>query len=121
MGSFSDELGEWWEKQVWSLCRYKHRAYMWRQFLPQYDAMNDATLGPGVKHESWHLQTLGMDPAYQRKGAATQLIETVYRKAAAQGQALVLECSEDFNVIGSLEDEYESMSSNGARLISTRP
>ncbi|KAF8917597.1 hypothetical protein CPB85DRAFT_1558730, partial [Mucidula mucida] len=52
MGSFSDELGEWWEKQ----------------FLPQYDAMNDATLGPGVKHESWHLQTLGMDPAYQRKG-----------------------------------------------------
>ncbi len=64
-----------------------------------------------------------MDPAYQRKGAATQLIETVYRKAAAQGQALVLvlECSEDFNVICGLEDEYESMSSNGARLISARP
>ncbi len=76
---------------------------MWRQFLPQYDAFNDATLGPGVKHESWHLQTLGVDPAYQRKGAATQLIEVVHRKAAAQGQALVLECEEEFNVSGILE------------------
>ncbi|KAF9008616.1 hypothetical protein BDZ89DRAFT_996828 [Hymenopellis radicata] len=98
MGSFSEELGEWWEKKVDSYSENKYRAYMRRQFLPQYDAFTDATLGPGTKHESWHLQTLGIDPAYQRKGAATQLIDVVYRKTAAQGQALVLECEEEFNI-----------------------
>ncbi|KAF9016940.1 hypothetical protein BDZ89DRAFT_1075188 [Hymenopellis radicata] len=82
MGSFPPELQEWWGKK----------------FLPQYDVLNDATLGPGVKHASWHLQTIGVDPAYQRKGAARQFIDTVHRKAAAQGETLVLECAKESNV-----------------------
>ncbi|KAF9008605.1 hypothetical protein BDZ89DRAFT_1078864 [Hymenopellis radicata] len=53
---------------------------------------------PGVKHASWHLQTIGVDPAYQRKGAARQFIDTVHRKAAAQGESLVTECAKEINV-----------------------
>ncbi|KAJ7614303.1 hypothetical protein DFH06DRAFT_1484389 [Mycena polygramma] len=64
MGSFSKDLVDWWHK-----------------FLHKYDIFLTTALGENTKHNSWHLQTLGVDPAYQRKGVATQLINTVAENA----------------------------------------
>jgi len=86
MASFNEELQTWW-----------HSA-----FLPKYDTFVTSVLGEGTKHNSWHLQTLAVDPAYQRKGAARLLVNTIVdkAKAAASGgtQALCVECSTEPNI-----------------------
>ncbi|KAK7013815.1 N-acetyltransferase domain-containing protein [Favolaschia claudopus] len=50
-------------------------------FLPAYDAFVDSVLGEGTKLGSWHLQLLGVDPAYHRQGVARLLLETVIKRA----------------------------------------
>ncbi|KAK7043383.1 N-acetyltransferase domain-containing protein [Favolaschia claudopus] len=52
-------------------------------FLPAYDAFVDSVLGKGTKLGAWHLQLLGVDPAYHRQGAARLLLETVIKRAHA--------------------------------------
>ncbi|KAJ6554280.1 hypothetical protein B0H19DRAFT_948696, partial [Mycena capillaripes] len=52
MASFDKELQAWWLAT----------------FLPKYDTFLTSVLGEGTKHASWHLQTLAVDPAYQRQG-----------------------------------------------------
>ncbi|KAJ6543328.1 hypothetical protein B0H10DRAFT_2389749 [Mycena sp. CBHHK59/15] len=54
MAAFNEDLQQWWHAD----------------FLPQYDAFVASTLGEGTKHNSWHLQTLGVAPEYQRKHVA---------------------------------------------------
>jgi GNAT superfamily N-acetyltransferase len=44
------------------------------------------------------LQTLGVDPEYQRKGAATLLINAMIAKAAHSGDNLCLETDTEVNV-----------------------
>ncbi|KAJ7493618.1 hypothetical protein FB451DRAFT_446349 [Mycena latifolia] len=82
MGSFDAELQGWW-----------HAA-----FLPQYDIFLTSVMGEGTKHNSWHLQTLAVDPAYQRKHAATLLVNTVIEKAALTNTPLCVECSTEPNI-----------------------
>ncbi|KAF7376940.1 N-acetyltransferase domain-containing protein [Mycena sanguinolenta] len=83
MASFNEELQHWWHTD----------------FLPRYDSVVASALGgDDVKHNSWHLQTLGVDPAYQRRGAARLLIETVAEKAKITKSFLCLECSTETNV-----------------------
>jgi ribosomal protein S18 acetylase RimI-like enzyme len=55
-------------------------------------------IGEGTKHASWHLQTLAVDPAYQRQGAAKSLVQTVVEKAAPTNTRLVVECATKTNV-----------------------
>jgi ribosomal protein S18 acetylase RimI-like enzyme len=68
------------------------------EFLPGYSRFTDTAFGPGKKHASWHLQTLGVHPDHQRRGAARQLVEEVAKKAASNGSTMVLECTVDINV-----------------------
>ncbi|KAJ7893039.1 hypothetical protein B0H13DRAFT_1719531, partial [Mycena leptocephala] len=75
MASFSEELQHWWSGA----------------FLPQYDSFLTSTLGAGTKHNSWHLQTLAVDPQYQRQGAATALVNSVAEKARPTGGMLCVE------------------------------
>ncbi|KAJ7667266.1 hypothetical protein B0H17DRAFT_950489, partial [Mycena rosella] len=82
MASFSPELRSWWLGT----------------FLSQYDQFVTSTLGEGKKHNSWHLQTLGVDPEYHRKGAARLLVDTIVRKAASTNTALCVECGTETNV-----------------------
>ncbi|KAJ7493674.1 hypothetical protein FB451DRAFT_1215096 [Mycena latifolia] len=82
MASFNEELQHWWHAV----------------FLPRYDSFVDSALGTGTKHNSWHLQTLGVDPQYQRKGAATLLVNTVVEKARISGAQLCVELEEDVNI-----------------------
>jgi ribosomal protein S18 acetylase RimI-like enzyme len=58
----------------------------------------NSALGAGTKHSSWHLQTLGVDPAYQRKGVATLLVNTIVEKARLSGEKLCVELENEVNV-----------------------
>ncbi|KAJ7092350.1 hypothetical protein B0H15DRAFT_947911 [Mycena belliarum] len=82
MASFSEELQHWWHAV----------------FLPKYDAFLGSVLGEGTKHNSWHLQTLAVDPQFQRKGAATLLIKEVVNKAQLSGAKLCLEVGTEVNI-----------------------
>ncbi|KAJ6460039.1 hypothetical protein C8R47DRAFT_1243106 [Mycena vitilis] len=66
MAAMSAKVQQWWVQE----------------FLPKYGVFVESTLGPGVKHASWHLQTLGIHPEYRRQGAATLLVRTIAEKAA---------------------------------------
>ncbi|KAJ7862702.1 hypothetical protein B0H13DRAFT_1638543 [Mycena leptocephala] len=61
MATFNANLQKWWGEV----------------FLPKY---GNSALGTGVKHNSWHLQTLGVDPEYQQQGAATLLVNAIVEK-----------------------------------------
>ncbi|KAJ7160004.1 hypothetical protein C8R43DRAFT_994084 [Mycena crocata] len=82
MSSFSDELQHWWHAM----------------FLPNYDTFVNSTLGDGTKHDSWHLQTLGVDPEYQRQGVATLLVNTVCEEASRTGTRLCVETESELDV-----------------------
>ncbi|KAJ7153218.1 hypothetical protein C8R46DRAFT_1119777 [Mycena filopes] len=82
MASFSAELQHWWHNE----------------FLPKYDAFVTSALGQGTKHNSWHLQTLGVDPQYQRQGVAAVLINTIVEKASSAGAMLCVETETEVNV-----------------------
>ncbi|KAJ7191856.1 hypothetical protein GGX14DRAFT_32079 [Mycena pura] len=68
------------------------------EFLPQYYRFVDCALGAGVKHKSWHLQTLGVDPEYQRQGVATRLVNAIVEKARPSGTPLCLEVETELNL-----------------------
>ncbi|KAJ7123577.1 hypothetical protein C8R44DRAFT_670175 [Mycena epipterygia] len=82
MAPFDDKLKNWWLTQ----------------FVPQYDTFVTAALGAGTKHNSWHLQTLGVDPDYQRKGAAGLLINMMVERARPTGTLLCLETDTETNI-----------------------
>ncbi|KAJ6525879.1 hypothetical protein DFH09DRAFT_995975 [Mycena vulgaris] len=82
MASFDERLQTWWHDV----------------FFPQYDRFVISALGAGVKHDSWHLQTLAVDPQYQRRGAATLLVNTVVEKASLSGQKLCVEVQKAVNI-----------------------
>ncbi|KAJ6602776.1 hypothetical protein DFH09DRAFT_828534, partial [Mycena vulgaris] len=75
MASFDANLQKWWSEV----------------FLPKYDTFVDSALGADVKHNSSHLQTLGVDPEYRQKGAATLLVNAVVEKASAIGAKMCVE------------------------------
>ncbi|KAJ6533373.1 hypothetical protein DFH09DRAFT_993372, partial [Mycena vulgaris] len=75
MAGFTDELKHWWIAA----------------FLPQYEVVLTSALGEGTKHNSWHLQTLAVDPEYQRKGAARSLVNVIVEKASQTGSMLCVE------------------------------
>ncbi|KAJ7459409.1 hypothetical protein B0H11DRAFT_170831 [Mycena galericulata] len=81
MTGFNEELQTWW-----------HSA-----FLPKYDAFVTSVLGEGTEHNSWHLQTLPVDPKYQRTGAAKILVNTIIETAAATKTPLCVESSTEAN------------------------
>ncbi|TFY74384.1 hypothetical protein EWM64_g9628 [Hericium alpestre] len=47
-------------------------------------------LGPQGKSNSYYLNCLATDPAFQRKGVAAQIVETVFQKAIADENRLAL-------------------------------
>ncbi|KAJ7718936.1 hypothetical protein B0H16DRAFT_1608136 [Mycena metata] len=65
--------------------------------LPKYDTFLASTLGEGIKHASWHLQTLAVDPEYQRKGAGRLLVNIIADEAAPTKTALCVECTTETN------------------------
>ncbi|KAJ7107806.1 hypothetical protein C8R44DRAFT_680563 [Mycena epipterygia] len=67
-------------------------------FLPKYDVFVDSALGAGVKHNSWHLQTLGVDPEYRQKGAATLLVNAIVEKASPTGGMMCVEAETELNL-----------------------
>ncbi|KAJ6626062.1 hypothetical protein B0H10DRAFT_1906963 [Mycena sp. CBHHK59/15] len=83
MAAFNEDLQQWWHAD----------------FLPKYDAFVASALGEGTKHNSWHLQTIGVDPEYQRKHVATSLVNAVIEKAALSNAPLCLECENENNVV----------------------
>ncbi|KAJ7124100.1 hypothetical protein C8R43DRAFT_1031302 [Mycena crocata] len=82
MAMFDDNLQHWWHTV----------------FLPTYDEMVASAIGPETRHNSWHLQTLGVHPGYRRKGAATRLVKTVVEKARLAGEKLCTELENETNV-----------------------
>ncbi|KAF8166654.1 acyl-CoA N-acyltransferase [Mycena galopus ATCC 62051] len=72
----------------------------WRSeyFLPRYHEWIASSIGEDTSLKSWHLDLLGTDPDYQRKGLSTALIRAVESKAAEDGVAMVLETTNDPNV-----------------------
>ncbi|KAJ6484032.1 hypothetical protein C8R45DRAFT_829822 [Mycena sanguinolenta] len=84
MASFNEELQSWWHAD----------------FLPKYDSVVASALGSeDAKDNAWHLQTLAVDPEYQRRGAAKLLVEHVAEKAKLTQSSLCLECATKTNVI----------------------
>ncbi|KAJ7748054.1 hypothetical protein B0H16DRAFT_1692217 [Mycena metata] len=55
------------------------------------DSFLAPTLGEGTKHASWHLQTLAVDPEYQRKGAGRLLVNIIADEAAPTKTASSIE------------------------------
>ncbi|KAJ7260304.1 hypothetical protein B0H12DRAFT_1048525 [Mycena haematopus] len=83
MASFNEELQNWWHVE----------------FLPKYDSVVASALGgDDVKRNSWHLQTLGVDPEYHRQHVAKLLIEAVAEKAQVTQSSLCVECETETNV-----------------------
>ncbi|KAJ7912545.1 hypothetical protein B0H13DRAFT_2191028 [Mycena leptocephala] len=82
MATFSKDLQAWWLDV----------------FLPKIDMFVATALSPGARHNSWHLQTLAVDPEYQRKGVATRLINMVAEKARLTGTMLCLETETEINI-----------------------
>ncbi|KAJ7719843.1 hypothetical protein B0H16DRAFT_1432641 [Mycena metata] len=82
MASLDKELQGWWLTTL----------------LPKYDSFLASTLGKGTKHASWHLQTLAVDPEYQRKGAGRLLVNIIADKAAPTKTALCVECTTETNI-----------------------
>ncbi|KAJ7471679.1 hypothetical protein B0H11DRAFT_2039523 [Mycena galericulata] len=82
MAGFTDELKHWWLAT----------------FLPQYEVVLTSALGEGTKHNSWHLQTLAVDPEYQRKGAARSLVNAIVEKASQTGSMLCVEVGNETNL-----------------------
>ncbi|KAJ6529039.1 hypothetical protein DFH09DRAFT_156361 [Mycena vulgaris] len=70
----------------------------WAEFIPKYENCINSALGDGVELNSWRLQTIAVDPAYQHQGAATLLVNTVIEIAARTNTPLCVDCSEEANV-----------------------
>lgn len=75
---------------------------MFLQFLPKYVKFIAAAVGEAGELHSWRLQTLAVDPDYQRKGVGTLLVNTIAPKAALTKTPLCVDCSEVTNVISIL-------------------
>ncbi|CAK5262298.1 unnamed protein product [Mycena citricolor] len=73
MERLSEEQREWWQLE----------------FVPKFRELVKNNLGDGTKHNAWHLQTLGIDPAHRRKGLAKALMQDVIAKSTG-----VLKCLE---------------------------
>ncbi|KAF7290741.1 N-acetyltransferase domain-containing protein [Mycena indigotica] len=82
MASMSAELQAWWTDA----------------FLPQWEGFSEATLGSGVNHNSWTLQTLAVDPKYHRRGIARALLEPVVQTARREGGLLCVDTTVEENV-----------------------
>ena len=54
------------------------------QFLPEYSAVSNASVGPDVKKASWTMNNFGVLAEYRGKGIGRALLET--------GEALVSSC-----------------------------
>ncbi|KAH8091357.1 hypothetical protein BXZ70DRAFT_1011170 [Cristinia sonorae] len=66
-------LNQWWTKE----------------FLPEFSQLSTESLGPGVKKDSWHLQTVATHPDYQRRGIATALLRHKEEMVASEGGAVI--------------------------------
>ncbi|KAJ7161206.1 hypothetical protein C8R46DRAFT_1106717 [Mycena filopes] len=66
-------------------------------FLPRYDSFLASTIGEGTKHAAWHLQTLAVDPEYQRQGVGKLLVNAIVEKAVPTKTALCVECATETN------------------------
>ncbi|KAJ6609541.1 hypothetical protein B0H10DRAFT_2438495 [Mycena sp. CBHHK59/15] len=82
MASFDANLQKWWGEV----------------FLPKYGTFVDSALRAGVKHNSWHLQTLGVDPEYRQQGAATLLVNVIVEKASLTGALLCAEVDTELHL-----------------------
>ncbi|KAJ7493617.1 hypothetical protein FB451DRAFT_446348, partial [Mycena latifolia] len=74
---FSEDLRRWWD-----------------DFIPKYENCVSSALEVNL----WRLQTIAVDPEYQRQGVATLLVNTIIEKAAATNTPLCVDCSEERNV-----------------------
>ena len=43
--------------------------------MPEYAAVTEAVIGPGVKKDSWTLNSLAVTPLYRGRGIARKLLE----------------------------------------------
>lgn len=70
------EYKEWWDTVRHMLqLMLLQSSHKKTQFLVDYDALVEKSLGPGVKVASYHLQLLGTAPDHQRKGVAKALTQ----------------------------------------------
>ncbi|KAJ7718946.1 hypothetical protein B0H16DRAFT_1796405, partial [Mycena metata] len=83
LASFTEELQQWWD----DVC-----------FHPKYLACITAALGEGEALHSWRLQTLAVDPQYQRQHIGTSLVNAVIKRAEITKTPLCVDCSEETNV-----------------------
>ncbi|KAJ7873482.1 hypothetical protein B0H14DRAFT_3438257 [Mycena olivaceomarginata] len=81
LASFSKDLRRWWD-----------------DFLPKYVKFIAVAVGEAGELHSWRLQTLAVDPDYQRKGVGTLLVNTIAPTAALTKTPLCVDCSEVTNV-----------------------
>nr|GAT45332.1 predicted protein [Mycena chlorophos] len=97
MRSLSIEMQDWWQES----------------FLPEWDRWFESALGSGVKHNSWHLLTLAVDPDFQRRGIGRMLVDVVAEQARPHRTPLCVETTVERNL-----PFYENL---GFKLLPRRP
>ncbi|GJE97665.1 GNAT family N-acetyltransferase-like protein [Phanerochaete sordida] len=70
----------------------------WATFLPQYGAVVDAKLGPGVKDAAWTVNSFGVQERYRCQGVGRALFEAGEKYAKASKAMAIVETEQRHNV-----------------------
>ncbi|EKM49609.1 uncharacterized protein PHACADRAFT_265154 [Phanerochaete carnosa HHB-10118-sp] len=68
------------------------------KFLPEYAAISDAAIGPGVKNASWTMNSFGVLSEYRGRGIGRALLEAGEALARADGIPMIFEAEEKHNI-----------------------
>ncbi|GJE95613.1 GNAT family N-acetyltransferase [Phanerochaete sordida] len=70
----------------------------WREFLPAYAAVSDATIGFGVKKASWTMNSFGVLPEFRGRGIGRALLEAGEALAREDGIPMIFEAEQKRNI-----------------------